>query len=670
LVTNSKFQRALSYHQQGFLGQAEFLYEEILRADPQNFEALHLLGVAASQAGNHPQAVEYFRRAIAQQSGIPNVHFNLGVSLEELGRIQEAVDSYGRAVALDAGYADALLNRGNCLFRLGDQIRAEEAYRRAISARPTYAAAHSNLGNLLREMGHLDDALSFHLRAVELNQEVASYHFNLANVLKDLNELDSALKSYDHALQIQPLYLAALENKGGVLMDLGHFEDALASYQQVIALQPTDSKGYSNRGGALVALRRFDEAIQCFERAIEIDPADSQAYMNGGIALIGAGRLDAAIDSLTRAVSINPRYAEAHSNLGLALKAAKQFSEAVDQFDRAIGIQPELAEAHWNKGLTKLLLGDLQSGWRSYEWRWKTKNYLRSARDFAQPLWLGQASLAGKTILVHSEQGLGDTIQFCRYLPFLAAQGARVVFELPRGLLVLLQNLQGIDRLIVQGEPLPETDFHCPLLSLPLAFETTLATIPSARKYLEPDPSRLTMWSGRLGQKTRPRIGLVWSGNSRHSNNHNRSIPLTSVLCHLPKQLDYVSLQRELTDADQRLLDLHPEIRHFGSGLQDFADTAALCALVDLVISVDTSVAHLSGALGRPTWVLLPYLPDWRWLLDREDSPWYPSVKLYRQASAGDWGSTLLRVARVLDRGWGQTVNQLMSSGSSSIQSG
>jgi len=644
------FRTALGYHQRGLLDRAEILYLEILRSDPQNFEVLQLLGVLASQKGNHTRAVEYIGYAIAQQPSNPHLHFNLGVSLEELGMIKEAADSYGRATSLDTRYADALLNQGNCLVRLGDQVEAELAYRFAIAARPSYAAAHSNLGNLLQEKGHLHDALSSHVQAVECDPEVATYHFNLGNVLKELNQFGPALASYDRALGLEPEYVAAWKNKGGAFIDLGRFEEALFCFEKSIALQSRDAKGYSNLGNALVGLRRFEEAITSFDRAIEIDPGDPQSYMNMGNALIGAGRPDAAIECLTRAVSIDTQYAEAYSNLGSALKSAGRFDEAFDQYDRAILLQPKLAEAHLNKGLTQLLLGDFLSGWHSYESRWRTKESLRSARDFAQPLWVGEGPLAGKTILVHCEQGLGDTIQFCRYLPLLAARGATVVFELPRVLLGLLQNLPSIDQFITQGEDLPPTDIHCPLLSLPLAFESTLDNIPSPGGYLKPEPLKMARWSEWLGEKAKPRIGLVWSGNAQHKNDHNRSIPLISMLPHLPAQFDYVSLQREISEADRHQLAFNPHIRHAGLGLEDFRDTAALCSLMDLVISVDTSVAHLSGALGLPTWLLLPHLPDWRWLLHREDSPWYSSAKLYRQETARDWEQVLKRVYSALQR--------------------
>jgi tetratricopeptide (TPR) repeat protein len=646
---NPKFQAALVFHQRGELDRAAVLYQEILQSEPGHVESLHLLGVVASQLGNHVVAVDLIVRAIKCEPDNPHFHFNLGVSLEELGRIQEAADSYGRAGSLDAGHAEALLNRGNCLFRLGDQSGAEMAYRLAISARPAYAAAHSNLGNLLQETGNLDEALSSHVRAVELGPEAATYHFNLANVLKEFNQLDAALASYDRALGLEPHYVAAWGNKSGVLMDLGRFEEALFGYERSIALQPQDAKGHSNRGNALVALRRLDHAIASFERSIEIDPDDPQSHMNMGNALIAVGRSEAAIECLMRAVSIDPGCAEAYSNLGSALKAVGRFSDAFNSYDHAIRLEPALAEAHWNKGLTQLLLGDFGNGWCSYEWRWKTKESLRAGRHFAQPLWVGQEPLAGKTILVHCEQGLGDTIQFCRYLPLLAAQGASVVFELPQVLLGLLQNLSSVDRFILQGVALPRTDIHCPLLSLPLAFKSTPDTFPSRGGYLEPEPLKLARWSDWLGEKTKPRIGLVWSGNEQHKNDHNRSIPLASMLPHLPAQFEYVSLQREVKYSDQCHLGLNPQIRHVGAGLEDFTDTAALCSLMDLVISVDTSVAHLSGALGLQTWVLLPNLPDWRWLLNREDSPWYSTARLYRQAADRDWGKVLARVSAALN---------------------
>jgi hypothetical protein len=355
-------------------------------------------------------------------------------------------------------------------------------------------------------------------------------------------------------------------------------------------------------------------------------------------------------------MDIRPDLPESFSDLGVALAGLKRSREAASYYDKAINLDPEYAEAHWNKSLLFLLMGDFDSGWKSYEWRWKIPGLMRDLADFSQPLWLGQAEfggiegLAGKTILVHSEQGLGDTIQFARYLLLLAENGARVVFELPAALFGALRGVTGVNDFVVRGQTLPAADFHCPLLSLPLAFKTTLESIPSPGPYLKADALKVKQWSERLGLKSSPRIGLVWSGNAQHKNDHNRSIPLELLLSRLPERFDWVSLQRELREDDQRVLELHPHIRHFGDELEDFTDTAALCEQMDLVISVDTSVAHLSGALGRPTWVLLPHVPDWRWLLDRDDSPWYRCMKLYRQPAPGNWGSVMAQVAYSLNQ--------------------
>jgi tetratricopeptide (TPR) repeat protein len=655
---NPKFQAALALHQRGVLDRAAVLYQEVLQSEPGHVDSLHLLGVVASQLGNHVVAVDFIGRAIKRQPDNPHFHFNLGVSQEELGQLWEAMDSFSLAISLDGGNADAYLNLGNCFYRLGEALDAADAFRQAILIRPTYAAAYSNLGNALQDLARWDESVESHRRAVEIAPEVALFHFNLGNVLKAIHQYPAALERYENALRLQPDHAGAIGNQGGVLMQLERFDEALMSFERLIVLQPNDATAHSNLGNALVAQKRFTEAIRRFEDAIKIAPADPQIFMNWANALIGIGDIKEAVECLNQAISIDPEYAEAYSNMGSTLKALGQFASAIKLYDRATHLDPDLAEAHWNKGLTELLLGDFEAGWSLYEWRWKTREYLKHSPTFAQPLWLGQEEfggvegLSGKTILVHSEQGFGDTIQFARYLPLLAELGARVVFELPEVLLGTLQGIPGVDAFVVQGQALPPllpaADFHCPLLSLPLAFKTTLESIPTPGPYLKADAQKVEQWSVRLGSKSRPRIGLVWSGNSKHKNDHNRSLSLELLLSELPERFDWVSLQREVREADQQVLELRPSVRHFGAELKDFTDTAALCALMDLVISVDTSVAHLSGALGRPTWVLLPNVPDWRWLLDRDDSPWYSCLKLYRQPAPGEWVSVFQRLSNDL----------------------
>ena len=411
-----------------------------------------------------------------------------------------------------------------------------------------------------------------------------------------------------------------------------------------IKIQPNNAAFYTNHGNALQELKQLDAAVASYDKAIALKPNYAEAYSNRGNALQELKQLDAAVASYDKAIALKPNYAEAYSNRGNALQELKQLDAAVASYDKAIALQPDLAEACWSKSLALLLGGDFVDGWKLFEWRWSSEGLKLTKRNFPQPLWLGKESLAGKSVLLHSEQGLGDTIQFCRYAKFVSDLGARVIMEVPKSLFGLMKTLSDVSDLVVKGSPLPAFDYHCPLLSLPLAFNTNLNSIPRATKYLSADSIKLTHWTNKLGEKRKPRIGLAWNGRPEHKNDHNRSIVLAALIQHLPADYQYVSLQKEVRDLDKPVLKSSTDILHFGNELDDFADTAALCELVDVVITVDTSVAHLGGALGRPTWVLLPFSPDWRWLLDRNDSPWYPSVKLYRQPNVGDWSSVFDKI--------------------------
>ena len=313
-------------------------------------------------------------------------------------------------------------------------------------------------------------------------------------------------------------------------------------------------------------------------------------------------------------------------------------------YDQALKLEPLHVDAHWNKSLLLLLNGDFLNGWHSYEWRWKKQEFSKYKRNYSNPLWNGEAVLFGKTILLYTEQGLGDTIQFCRYAKALKTLGARVILEVPYQLMGLMQSLDGVDLLLEAGQPLPDFDFHCPLLSLPRCFKTDLTTIPKSTVYLFAEGRKIDSWRERLGKKRYKRVGLVWSGNAEHSNDRNRSLSLSTLISFLPSDIEYVCLQKEIRESDKKFLTEVP-IRHFEESIKDFTDTAALCELMDLVISVDTSVAHLAGAMGKTTFLLLPYLPDWRWLLDREDTPWYSSMHLYRQTEERRWDSVLQKVA-------------------------
>ncbi len=389
--------------------------------------------------------------------------------------------------------------------------------------------------------------------------------------------------------------------------------------------------------------KQYQTALRLLDKSLRICP-DADAYSNRGIVLYELRQLEAAVASYDQAIALRPGNAEAYSNRGNALKDLGQLDAAVASYDQAIALRPDIGEVRYNKSLALLLGGDLVAGWELHEWRWATEKMKPMKRIFPQPLWLGKDSIAGKTILLHSEQGFGDTIQFCRYAKLVSDLGARVILEVPKPLLGLLKQLSWVSDVVVDGSPLLPFDYHCPLLSLPLAFKTTVDSIPCPTPYLRAEPGQLAYWTSRLGEKKAPRIGLVWSGKPDHTNDHNRSIGLAALLQHLPARFEYVSLQKEVRDSDRLALESGPHVLHVGNELDDFTNTAALCALMDVIISVDTSVAHLSGALGKPTWVLLPFSPDWRWMLNREDSPWYPSVRLYRQPRVGDWDSVFDRV--------------------------
>ena len=421
------------------------------------------------------------------------------------------------------------------------------------------------------------------------------------------------------------------------------FESAVAAYDKAVALNPSYVDAWSNRGAALRALGQFESAVASYDKAIALNPSYIEAWYNRGNALRDLRQLEAALESYSRAIDLDPSYLNSYSNSGYVLKELKRFGEALASYDKVIALDSSNADAYWNKALILLLVGDYEKGLALYEWRWKNEKLSLQERICSQPLWLGRESLSGKTILLHCEQGLGDTIQFCRYVKMVAELGARVVLEVQKPLVSLLGQIEGVAEVVQQGRALPSFDMHCPLMSLPLAFNTTVESIPRASEYLKSDPMKVAERRRRLGTESRPRIGLVWSGNSQHTHDRHRSIELAELMKWLPPEFQYVSLQKELREVDRETLRSH-DIVHFGEELRDFSDTAALCEAMDLVISVDTGVAHLAAALGRPTWVLLPFDPDWRWLLDRDDTPWYPGMSLYRQKSPGDWVSVFYRL--------------------------
>jgi tetratricopeptide (TPR) repeat protein len=466
---------------------------------------------------------------------------------------------------------------------------------------------------------------------------------NQAISLHRRGQLNHAKALYEYVLSIQPNQIDALNLLGVVANQSKNYLLACELIGKAIAIDPNVADFHSNLGNALTGLGQFEQAVASYDKAIAIKPDYFEAYANRGVALKELKDLSAAIVDFDKAIALKPNYAQAYCNRGNALKDLKQLHAAVEDYDRAIAAMPDFVEPYWCKSLALLLDGNFAEGWELYEWRWKLS---LERRNFTQPLWLGAESLVGKSILLHSEQGLGDTLQFCRFAPLVANLGARVFIEVPSTLVELLRGLTGVSNVIAKGSPLPSFDYQCPLLSLPFALKTRIDSIPLGSGYLHSDPHKVDVWSRTFGAKTKPRVGIAWSGSAGHKIYHDRSIALSAIASHLPREFEYFSLQKELRDVDRLAYeaDSNIKIKYFGDQISDFADTAAICQLMDFVISVDTSVAHLAGALGKETWVLLPFVPDWRWLLDRNDSPWYDSMKLYRQNADGDWSGVISRV--------------------------
>jgi tetratricopeptide (TPR) repeat protein len=530
------------------------------------------------------------------------------------------------------------------LHQQGRLDEAEKLYTRVLKAqRDNFDALHL-LGMLNHQRGKAGEAYRLIAAALKVQPRSPDALSNLALVLHALKRSDEALSHLDKALALAPGHLDALNNLGNVLIDLKRPAEAFAAFDAVLAAAPRHLQALINRGNARAAMGDTGQALADYDAALAVAPGQPLALYNRGNALRAQGREQDALAAYEGALSAAPNYPSAWTNRGMALAALNRHRDALASYDRALALAPDNADVHFNRALSLLTIGDYAQGLVEYEWRWKREG-AGSRRDLRKPLWLGERPLAGKTILLHAEQGLGDTLMFVRYAPLLARMGARVVLEVQPELKNLLAGLEGVSSIAAHGEPLPPFDVHCPLTSLPFACKTELPSIPADIPYLRASGEKIAQWRTRLGGVPAPYVALAWSGRATHVNDRNRSLALAQLEPLLEADdVRFVSVQRDLRAADAELLAREPRIAHLGGELKDFTDTAAVLATAELVICVDTSVAHLAGALGRPAFVLLPFQPDWRWTLDGETSPWYPAMRLFRQPSPGDWASVIARV--------------------------
>ncbi|MGD9825578.1 tetratricopeptide repeat protein [Desulfobacter sp.] len=649
---NDQIQGLIRLYQAGNMAQVEQNCKEMLKKFPDSFILFNLLGAAVQALGRVEEAITAFDRMLGLNPNFAEGFYNRGVAYSEMGRIKEAVQDYTMAVEIDPDFYNAHLNLGLALDTLGHPDQAVKSFDRAIALEPDNAHGYNNRAFSQMNAGNMDAALKDCEKAIAINPKLPEIYNIRGLVFDKLGKAQKAADSFKQALQLRPGSVQFQVNLANNLNTLKKYDQALAYCDQAIKSHPNSPDAYHNRGMALHGLMRFEEAIKNFDRAIELAPKFCEAFCNRGICFHSLGLIEKGFADFNQAIGLEPDNVSALSNRGLSHRFFGRFEEAEKDFDQALSIEPDHSSTLLNRAFLYLLTGDFEKGWAEYEWRWNKS----SRRKFLNgKVWDGEP-LSGKTIFIYGEQGLGDFIQFVRYLPLLRNMGALVILESKPALARLMVNFEGYDRLQIQmddNDP-PVTDrfdYHLPIMSLPRLFKSTLETIPSKVPYLTADKELSRVWQGRIKKGKALRVGVAWAGNPSHKGDRRRSVSLSrfSSLKEI-KGVDLYSLQKE---AHELWTDQDPDtifIRDFGKEISDFADTAAIINNLDLIISVDTAVVHLAGALGKETWVLLPFSPDWRWLTNRDDSPWYPGMRLFRQPSSGDWDYVFKTVTAAVEQ--------------------
>lgn len=579
---------------------------------------------------------------------------SLALQHHQAGRLRDAEALYRHILALEPGHPEALHNLGVIAYQVGRHELAIDWLQKAIAVNPQDPGRHFNLGEACRAMNRLDDAIACYRHALELQPSYPEAQNSLGTALAGLERREEAVAAFRRALELRPNYPDAYNKLAITLAAQGRLDEAIATFRQALEIAPEYPETHINLGNALNACGQPEAAVASLRRALQIQPDLLAAHYNLGNTLRDQGHLDEAAACYRHVLKLNPRFPDAHLGLGLIAWREGNFREAEARYREAIAGRPDFATAHLNLGLLLLLLGRYAEGWPEYEWRWRTPEYARHLRTFSAPQWDGTPA-AGKTILIHAEQGFGDALLFSRYLPLVRAHSgaARIILECQPALVPLLRQLHRANIDVVArseaDDALPPFDLHLPLFSVPLALHSFAPV--SGPAYLEADAGLRARWRERLGPANGLRMGLAWAGNPGQRDDRRRSIapeklaPILGV-----PGIQVVSLQVEPRGA------LPPKLSAAGildltADIADFADTAALMAELDLILTVDTATAHLAGALGRPTWVLAPFVPYWPYGLGREDTPWYPTMRLFRQTAAGDWADAIERVAGAL-RAW------------------
>ena len=606
------FSEALGLMRQGHFAAAEASFLRLLKREPRHADACHLAGLAVARLGRPADAAAYLRRAVTINPRNAAAQMDLAQTLMGLGQDEAALTCLDQALALEPKHAQTHYDRGTILLKLKQPEAAIAAFEQATLLQPDFANAHNDLGYALSKAHRPREALA----------------------------------PYQKALSLQPDSIAYLMNTGMALCANKQHAEALPLVDRILQNKPGDDAALILRAEALLGMGQAEEPLKIAEAVLARDPRNLKAYGCHTSALVLLGQTEAALSAAEAGRAMLPDEALAHYNCGYVLLKLNRLAEALSSYEQAMKLDPDDNVSPWGRALTLLALGRFEEGWAAYETRYKVPGIL-TKRSYPKPLWLGKETLKDKRLYVYWEQGFGDTIQFARYAPLAAAAGAKVAFSVQDPLLRLFKGCFHNITVIGPNEAPTDFDLHCPLLSMPLSFGTRLETIPGViGGYLKAPAEDVALWQQKLGTAGR-RIGLVWSGSQGHLNDFNRSVPLARLQGLLKPGSVWVSLQKEVRETDRLMLEALGLVDP-SADLRDFADTAALISALDLVITVDTSVAHLAGALGKPCWVMLPFAPDFRWMMDREDSPWYPGMRLFRQQSQRDWGGVIARISEAL----------------------
>jgi len=604
--------------------------------------------------GNIVRAERLCTQLLSDQVLSFDAHCFLGVIRERQGRLDESLHAFRRASEINPQSSDALMGCGRLLDRTGHHQKALECYEKILVIDARSVGALNRRALALHKLGRVREAIASYTEALGIEPTSMAALCNRGTMYLELNSFEAALDSFDQALKSSPDYVQALNGRGNALRGLGRLAEALDAYDELIRVSPDSAEGHCNRGIILTRLKQFDEALRSFDKAIAVRPLFSQAWNNKGNLLHDMGKLEEALSCFDTAIQINNKYAEALSNRGRVLRGMGRVTDAVRSYNAAIALAPGLGEASLNKALCLLLMGQYEEGWKLYEKRRANLPRMFREADRAK-LWDGEAKIRGKNILLCAEQGLGDTIQFSRYGKLAEERDGRAILAVHPRLMRLLRGLNPKIKVVDLEQPLPEFDYYIPLMSMPFACKTTLENIPTSAPHLHPEDELVWIWGKNLGQKNGLKVGICWQGNRSSADGAQRSIPLEHFarLASI-QEVRLISLQKGDGVEQLRRISESAMIETLGSqfdaGPDAFIDTAAVMANLDLVITSDTAIAHLAGALGCRTWLVLPFSADWRWLMHRSESPWYPTMRIFRQASAGDWVSVFDAIVKEVDQ--------------------